>query len=144
MYPAFCYVVLGTLLDVRVDCQVYVHAKTYRYADPSVDQSGERFEGRSDGEGLYLRFRKEDKTPFWRFRYKLAGKPRTLMIGSYSVIQLAKAREIAKELAARVALGHDMAAENQQRKAEAIAKIEAEKNAVHVSELAAEYYSRQT
>ncbi|HII4323751.1 TPA: tyrosine-type recombinase/integrase [Enterobacter cloacae] len=106
-------------------------------------KSGERFEGRSDGEGLYLRFRKEDKTPFWRFRYKLAGKPRTLMIGSYSVISLAKAREIAKELAARVALGHDVAAEKQQRKAEAIAKIEAEKNAIHVSELAAEYYSRQ-
>ncbi|HCM9716725.1 TPA: tyrosine-type recombinase/integrase [Enterobacter kobei] len=106
-------------------------------------KSGERFEGRSDGDGLYLRFRKEDKTPFWRFRYKLAGKPRTLMIGSYSIIPLAKAREIARELAARVALGHDVAAEKQQRKAEAIAKIEAEKNAIHVSELAAEYYSRQ-
>ena len=91
-------------------------------------KSGERFEGRSDGDGLYLRFRKEDKTPFWRFRYKLAGKPRTLMIGSYSIIPLAKAREIARELAARVALGHDVAAEKQQRKAEAIAKIEAEKN----------------
>ena len=76
-------------------------------------KSGERFEGRSDGEGLYLRFRKEDKTPFWRFRYKLADKPWTLMIGSYSVIPLAKAREITKELAARVALGHDVAAEKQ-------------------------------
>lgn len=35
------------------------------------------------------------------------------MIGSYSVIPLAKAREITKELAARVALGHDVAAEKQ-------------------------------
>jgi hypothetical protein len=27
-------------------------------------KSGERFEGRADGDGLYLRFRKEDKTLF--------------------------------------------------------------------------------
>lgn len=106
-------------------------------------KSGERFEGRADGDGLYLRFRKEDKTPFWRYRYKLVGKARTMMIGSYSDFSLAKARDIAKELSARVALGYDVAAEKQERKAEAIAKIEAEKNAIHVSELAAEYYTRQ-
>ncbi|HBQ6299719.1 TPA: integrase arm-type DNA-binding domain-containing protein, partial [Klebsiella pneumoniae] len=83
------------------------------------------------------------KTPFWRYRYKLMGKARTMMIGSYSDFSLAKARDIAKELSARVALGYDVAAEKQERKAEAIAKIEAEKNAIHVSELAAEYYARQ-
>lgn len=71
------------------------------------------------------------------------GKARTMMIGSYSDFSLAKARDIAKELSARVALGYDVAAEKQERKAEAIAKIEAEKNAIHVSELAAEYYARQ-
>lgn len=99
-------------------------------------KAGERFEGRADGNGLYLRYRKTDKIPTWRFRYKLAGKPRTMLMGSYSELSLAKARDIAKELSARVALGYDVAAEKQKRKAEALAKIEAEKNVLLVSELA--------
>ncbi len=48
-----------------------------------------------------------------------------------------------KELHARVALGYDVAGEKQERKAEAIKKIEEEKNALHVSELAAEYFEKQ-
>ena len=106
-------------------------------------KSGERFEGKADGDGLYLRFRQADKTPFWRYRYKMSGKSRTMMIGSYTDFPLSKAREVARELSARVALGYDVAGEKQERKAEAVAKIEAEKNAIHVSELAAEYYTRQ-
>ena len=73
----------------------------------------------------------------------MAGKSRTMLIGSYSDFPLSKAREIARELSARVALGYDVAAEKQQRKADAMAKIEAEKNAINVSTLAAEYYTRQ-
>ncbi|HBA7292810.1 TPA: DUF4102 domain-containing protein, partial [Escherichia coli] len=106
-------------------------------------KAGEHFEGRADGGGLYLRYREVDRSPTWRFRYKLAGKSRAMLIGSYSELSLSKARERAKELSARVALGYDVAAEKQQRKAEALAKIEAEKNALHVSELAAEYFERQ-
>lgn len=106
-------------------------------------KSGERFEGRSDGNGLYLRFREVDKTPTWRFRYKLAGRSRAMLIGSYADLSLSKAREVAKELSARIALGYDVAAEKQIRKAEALAKIEAEKNALRVSDLAAEYFQRQ-
>lgn len=30
-------------------------------------KAGERFEGRSVGEGLYLRFRAIDRIPTWRF-----------------------------------------------------------------------------
>lgn len=106
-------------------------------------KSGERFEGRSDGNGLYLRFRDADRVPSWRFRYKFAGKSRAMHIGSYSELSLSKARETARELSARVALGHDVAGEKQERKAEALAKMEAEKNAIRVSELAAEYFERQ-
>ncbi len=106
-------------------------------------KSGERFEGRADGNVLYLSYRETYQTPVWRFRYKLVGKPRTMMIASYSDVSLAKAREIAKELSARVALGYDVAGEKQERKTEALAKIEAQKNAIQVSELAAEYYTRQ-
>ncbi|EKS5645177.1 tyrosine-type recombinase/integrase [Salmonella enterica] len=106
-------------------------------------KNGERFDGRSDGNGLYLRFRTTDKTPSWRFRYKFAGKSRVMFIGTYGEISLAKAREVAKELSARVTLGYDVAGEKQERKVEALVKIEAEKNAIHVSDLAAEYYTRQ-
>lgn len=90
-------------------------------------KSGERFEGRSDGNGLYLRFRDVDRVPSWRFRYKFAGKSRAMHIGSYRELSLSKARETAKELSARVALGNDVAGEKQERKAEALAKMEAEK-----------------
>ncbi|CDH00930.1 tyrosine-type recombinase/integrase [Xenorhabdus bovienii] len=106
-------------------------------------KSGERFEGKADGNGLYLRFREIDRIPSWRFRYKLAGKSRTMNLGTYADLSLAKARELTRELSARVALGYDVAGEKQQRKAEALAKIEAEKNAIKVSDLAAEYFERQ-
>jgi len=66
-----------------------------------------------------------------------------MLIGSYSEISLSKAREKAKELSARVSLGYDVAGKKQERKAEALAKREAEKNAMRVSELAAEYFERQ-
>ena len=99
-------------------------------------KAGERFEGRGDGDGLWLRYRESDKVPVWRFRYKLAGKPRTLQIGTYAELSLAKAREVAKAMAARVALGYDVAGEKQARKADAVAKMEAEQNAVTMLVLA--------
>lgn len=106
-------------------------------------KAGERFEGRSDGNGLYLSYRENYQTPVWRFRYKFAGKSRVMMIGSYAELSLAKARETTKELSARVALGYDVAGEKQERKSEALKKMEQEKHALKVSALAAEYFERQ-
>ncbi|EOV0287487.1 tyrosine-type recombinase/integrase [Salmonella enterica] len=106
-------------------------------------KSGEHFDGRSDGGGLYLCFPKNYAIPFWRFRYRFAGKQRAIVIGTYSELSLAKARETARELSARVSLGHDVAGEKQERKADALKKMEEEKNALRVSELAAEYFERQ-
>ncbi|MGP8847768.1 Arm DNA-binding domain-containing protein, partial [Enterobacter hormaechei] len=77
-----------------------------------------------------LRYRQVDQSPSWRFRYKFSGKQRAMVIGSYAELSLSKARETAKELAARVALGYDVAGEKQERKAKALAKMEAEKNAM--------------
>src|SRR5690242_18203578 len=85
-------------------------------------KAGERFEGRADGDGLYLRFRESDSGPTWRFRYRFDGKQRVMNLGSYAVLSLANARKTAKEMAARVALGYDVAGEKQERKREAIAK----------------------
>ncbi|WP_447884147.1 tyrosine-type recombinase/integrase [Serratia fonticola] len=106
-------------------------------------KAGERFEGRSDGNGLYLSYRENYQTPVWRFRYKFSGKSRVMMIGSYAELSLAKARETTKELSARVALGYDVAGEKQERKSEALEKMEQEKHAMRVSGLAAEYFERQ-
>lgn len=103
-------------------------------------KSGERFQGRSDGEGLYLRYRTEDAVPRWLFRYRFAGKARVLNIGSYRDLSLADARKTAKEMRARVALGYDVAGEKKERKAQAVAKIKAEKSVMTVAALAEEYF----
>jgi len=105
-------------------------------------KANERFDARSDGDGLYLCFPERYAVPFWRFRYKFAGKARAMGMGTYAELSLAKARETARELAARVALGYDVAAEKQTRKAEALAQIENEKNAITMLVLANEYYER--
>lgn len=106
-------------------------------------RSGERFEGRSDGNGLYLRFREQDASPVWRFRYRFNGKQRVMNLGSYAVLSLADAGKTAKTLSARVALGFDVADEKQERIRSATAKIDADKNAITVGKLADEYFERQ-
>jgi hypothetical protein len=63
-------------------------------------KAGERFEGCADGDGLYLRFRKTDAVPAWRFRYRFDGRQRVVSLGSYTTLSLAEARRTAKEFSA--------------------------------------------
>lgn len=105
-------------------------------------KNAEHFEGRADGNGLYLSFPPNYASPMWKFRYRFAGKQRIMNIGGYASLSLAKARETAKELSAQVALGHDVAAEKQDRKKAAIAKMEAERTAWSVSHLCDQFYER--
>jgi len=119
---------MGKLTDIQI--------KAWIKAD-------ERFEGKADGDGLYLSYRSTFNIPRWKFRYKFAGTARSMWMGSYAELSLAEARKLARELSARVALGYDVAGEKQERKAEALAKMEAEKNALRVSDLAEEYFERQ-
>lgn len=104
-------------------------------------KKGERFEGRADGDGLYLRFRPSDSIPRWLFRYRIGGKARVLDFGTYATISLADARRTAKEMKARVQLGFDPAAEKQERKKDAIAKIEAKRAEISMGELADQYFA---
>jgi integrase len=106
-------------------------------------KTGEHFEQKSDGEGLYLRYRKEDATPRWLFRYRLAGQARILSMGSYGTLSLSDARKTAKEMRARVALGHDPQGEKQERKRAVVAKIEATKLLVTVGQLCDSYFAAQ-
>ncbi|END3475352.1 tyrosine-type recombinase/integrase [Salmonella enterica] len=119
---------MGKLTDVQIKAWI---------------RSGERFEGKADGGGLYLRYRAGDKNPIWRFRYRLTGKARVMQIGTYPVMSLTQARDTARKMAARVTLGFDVAGEKQERKAEVAEKLEQEKNAVLVSGLAMEFWERQ-
>lgn len=105
-------------------------------------RAGERFEGRSDGDGLYLSFPSRVSSPVWKFRYRFAGKQRIMNMGGFASLSLAKARETARALSAKVALGHDVAGEKQERKREAIEKIEAEKTAWTVNQLCDQFYER--
>ena len=105
-------------------------------------KNGERFEQRGDGGGLFLSYRADFAIPIWRFRYRLAGMRKVMTLDNYSDLSLAEARRLTKELRARVALGYDVAAEKQERKAEALEKIEAKKNAYTVGQLADEYFAK--
>lgn len=46
-------------------------------------KSNERFEQRSDGDGLYLSYRETFAIPRWLFRYRLGGKQRVITLGTY-------------------------------------------------------------
>ncbi|MBI4996160.1 MAG: tyrosine-type recombinase/integrase [Rhodocyclales bacterium] len=105
-------------------------------------RAGERFEGRADGGGLVLRYRGGDALPSWRFRYSIGGEPRVMHLGNYGELSLADARKTAKELRARVQLGHDVAGEKSERVKTAKAKIEAARSAKTVADLADEYFER--
>ena len=105
-------------------------------------KNGEHFEQRGDGGGLFLCFRENMAVPVWKFRYRLAGTRSVMSLGSYSNLSLSDARKQAKELRARVALGYDVSAEKQERKAEATGKIEAKKSAFTAGQLADEYFTK--
>ena len=71
-----------------------------------------------------------------------AGKSRVMNLGSYTDLLLAAARQSAKELRAKIALGHDVAGEKQERKSMALARIEAARSVTTVGQLADEYFER--
>ena len=101
-------------------------------------KNDERFEGKSDGNGLYLCYRKDLTTPQWRFRYRFAGKQRVMNLGSYKQLSLADARKKVKELKANVLSGYDVAGEKQERKTKAVIKM----NAATFGQLTDEYFEK--
>ena len=61
-------------------------------------RSGERFEGRSDGDGLVLTRLPERSSPSWKLRYRFADKSRVMNLGSHTDLPLAAARSDEFEL----------------------------------------------
>jgi hypothetical protein len=67
-----------------------------------------------DVPGFGIRLRASGKRS-WIYRYKIAGRTRRLVLGQVSAIKLAKARDIAGELHAKVRLGGDPASEKREK-----------------------------
>lgn len=72
----------------------------------------ERAQKLSDGGGLYLHVA-PNGGKYWRFNYRFDGKQKTLALGVYPDVPLAKARERHKEARQRLADGIDPSAEKQ-------------------------------
>src|SRR3984957_1389404 len=56
----------------------------------------------------------------WIYQYKIGGKTRRLVLGHATAIKLARAREIAGELHAKVRLGGDPASEKREKRHRAL------------------------
>ena len=71
-------------------------AKTvFKLQDPEIKfwvKNNIRFDAKPDGDGLYLRFRNNDKYPVFFFRFKLAGVENKILLGKYPRLSLAAAR----------------------------------------------------
>ncbi len=107
-----------------------------------IKAAGERFEGRTDGDGPLLSWRPDRPAPHWRLRCRFAGKSRVMNLGSCTDWPLPAARKPAKELRAKIALGRDVAGEKLERKSTALARIEAARSVTTVGQLADEYFER--
>lgn len=71
---------------------------------------GKPIVGKSDGDRLTFTLSKAG-TAAWTLRYSICGKPKELTLGRYPAMSLEAAREAAQIERARIALGHDVAAE---------------------------------
>lgn len=72
----------------------------------------------SDGEGLYL-FVTSAGGKSWRFKYRMAGKEKLLVIGAYPTVSLADARSRRKAAKEQIDQGDDPAIEKQKAKIDA-------------------------
>jgi Arm DNA-binding domain len=79
-----------------------------RAIKPAVD----RVQKLSDEGGLYLHVAPNGGR-YWRYNYRLQGKQKTLALGVYPDVSLAKARERHQEARRRLADGVDPSAESQ-------------------------------
>ncbi|CAN5366695.1 tyrosine-type recombinase/integrase [soil metagenome] len=70
----------------------------------------------ADGNGLYL-FVMTTGSKSWRWKFRIAGKEKRLVFGSYPDVSLAEARELREAAARSLRQGNDPAIEKRQRKA---------------------------
>ncbi|MDO9170137.1 MAG: integrase arm-type DNA-binding domain-containing protein [Methylobacter sp.] len=101
-----------------------------------------RFEARSDGGGLYIRYRETDKAPIWFFRFKIAKIQQRLIIGRYPDMTLSAARKTATVHRAEILQGHNPADTKRELKRTTAEKAIIEQSAQTVAELVDEFFKR--
>jgi integrase len=101
-----------------------------------------RFDARSDGGGLYLRYREVDNAPVWFFRFKIAGIEQKIILGKFPSMSLSKARKEVVGLRADILRGNNPAADKREVKRQAAAQAIADQSAQTVTELVDEYFRR--
>lgn len=119
---------MGKLSDIQI--RSWISSKTH-------------FDMKSDGDGLYISYRENFSIPIWRFRYRFAGKAKIVNIGTYKTLTLSEAREVARQHAAKVKLGHDVAHEKQELKREQVKKQQKLDSAMTVAQLADKYHQER-
>lgn len=85
-----------------------------KLTDEMIDEwlaSGERFEMRGDGGGLYLCFKASLKTPAWLFRFRQEGKNHKLALGHYPTMSIDEARQLAHSYRKLIESGESVVAE---------------------------------
>ena len=100
-----------------------------------------RFDAKADGDGLYLRFRQNDKYPVFFFRFKLAGVENKVLLGKYPRLSLAAARDEKDTHRNRLNAGYNPARLKREKKAEDAAKELIEKSAETVGQLIDEFFN---
>lgn len=101
-----------------------------------------RFDAKSVGGGLYLRYRETDKAPIWFLRFKVAKIEQRLIIGRYPDMTLAEAWKKAANNRLKIISGINPAEENRRQKQEMRQAAIAAKSAQTVSDLVDEYFTR--
>lgn len=69
----------------------------------------------TDGEGMYL-YVWPNGSKYWRLKYRIQGKEKTLALGTYPMVSLAKAREKRFEARQLISQGIDPSAQKQESK----------------------------
>ncbi|MFI3119658.1 MAG: tyrosine-type recombinase/integrase [Methylococcaceae bacterium] len=101
-----------------------------------------RFDAKSDGGGLYVRYRETDKNPIWFLRFKIAKIEQRLILGRYPDITLSDARKSAAIHRAEILKGHNPADTKRELKRTTAEKAIIEQSAQTVVELVDEFFKR--
>ncbi|WP_292434648.1 integrase arm-type DNA-binding domain-containing protein [Methylobacter sp.] len=101
-----------------------------------------RFDAKSDGSGLYIRYRETDKSPIWFLRFKIAKIEQRLILGRYPDISLVDARKSAAIHRSEILKGHNPAETKRELKRAAAEKAIIEQSAQTVSDLVDEFFLR--
>ena len=120
--------------------------KVDQLSDPEIKvwiKNNIRFDAKADGGGLYIRFRSNDKSPVFFFRFKIAGVSNKIVLGKYPSLTLARARVYARKHRSTIDAGANPAIIKRDDKAKDAAKALADKTASTVIQLVDQFFTRK-